>query len=261
MTSEHESSDTLPQGLARTIKRFGYDLIRSAGELPAHVPNLRHAPVLPVKATYSPWLTDSAFQSAFDEVKANTLVDLFRCYELWKLVQQASKLSAGALIEVGVWRGGTGCLIARAAQLAGIPEPVYLCDTFEGVVKAGAMDTVYSGGEHKDTSEQLVADLAKRMALNQVRILKGIFPDDTADSFKEPSIRFAHVDVDVYQSTKDIMAWIWPRMVASGIVVFDDYGTHGCEGVTRIVNELAEDRGTLLIHNLNGHAVLIKREE
>ena len=250
--------DVLPQSLARVIKKFGYDLIRSAGELPAHVPDVRHAPVLPVKATYSPWLTDEEFDRTFKEVSSNTLVDLFRCYELWSLVGQSAKLAPGALIEIGVWRGGTGCLIARAAARAGIADRVYLCDTFEGVVKAGDMDTVYKGGEHKDTSQEMVADLARRMGLPSVRILKGIFPDQTAHSIGEPTFRFAHVDVDVYQSTKDILAWIWPRLVMGGIVVFDDYGTHGCEGVTRMVNELASNADTQFIHNLNGHAILTK---
>lgn len=260
MDSKIETAEeVLPQNLARVIKRFGYDLIRAAGELPAHLPEYRHAPVLPVKATYSPWLSDRAFQDCFEQVSANTLVDRFRCYELWALVSQSAKLDPGALLEVGVWRGGTGCLIAQAARHFGISEPVYLCDTFEGVVKAGEMDTSYAGGEHKDTSEDLVQELKARLHLDSVRILKGIFPDDTSHLITERAFRFAHLDVDVYQSTKDILDWLWPQMVANGIAVFDDYGTHGCEGVTRIVNEFSSRRDAVLIHNLNGHAVLIKR--
>lgn len=254
----NEPDEILPQNLARVIKRFGYDLIRAAGELPAHLAEFRHAPVLPVRATYSPWLSDMDFQETFERVSANTLVDRFRCYELWSLVGQAAKLDTGALIEVGVWRGGTGCLIAAAAKHFGLAEAAYLCDTFEGVVKAGPMDTRYGGGEHSDTSEEEVRQLADRMNV-PVKILKGIFPEDTAHAIAEPAFRFAHLDVDVYQSTKDILEWLWPRLVGGGIVVFDDYGTHGCEGVTRVVNEFSGRRDSLSIHNLNGHAVVIKR--
>ena len=42
--------------------------------------------------------------------------------------------------------------MARSAQLAGVSEPFYLCDTFKGVVKAGSHDTAYKGGEHANTS-------------------------------------------------------------------------------------------------------------
>jgi hypothetical protein len=65
-------------------------------------------------------------------IQRNTLVDIYRCYELWTLVEQTSKL-AGGIMEVGVWRGGTGALIARKALIAGVEDPVYLCDTFQGV--------------------------------------------------------------------------------------------------------------------------------
>ena len=56
------------------FKRVGYSLVRSTGELRARAPEIRHAPVLPRQATYSPWLTDKDFQGTFDRVKNNTLV-------------------------------------------------------------------------------------------------------------------------------------------------------------------------------------------
>jgi O-methyltransferase len=44
-----------------------------------------------------------------------------------------------------------------------------------------------------------------------------------------------------------------------GVVVFDDYGFWGCEGVTQAVHEIrAGLEHALLVHNLNGHAVLVR---
>ncbi len=76
----------------------------------------------------------------------------------------------------------------------------------------------------------------------------------------EPGARFrlVHVDVDVYQSAKDVMARIWDRIVPGGIVVYDDYGFKGCEGITRYVNEQVAQPDRLVLHNLNGHAIVIK---
>jgi O-methyltransferase len=245
--------------IPRFIKKAGYSAIRSAGELPANVPGIRHAPVLPQKSTYSPWLTDGEFISAFNSVQSNTLVDKLRCYELWSMVRQSAKLESGALIEVGVWRGGTGCLIARAAGLAGLAEPVYLCDTFSGVVKAGPMDPKYRGGEHADTTREVVEKLAAGMGLKDVVILQGIFPDDTAHAITASSFRFAHIDVDVYESASQVLKYIWPLLVPGGIAVFDDYGAYGCEGVTRLVNEMSDERDRIFIHNANGHGIMVKR--
>src|SRR5687767_10189928 len=70
-------------------------------------------------SNYWPWDEDQAFLETYRAIEAHTLVDRYRCYELWTLVQQAVKLEGG-LIEVGVWRGGTGALIARRAQLSGV---------------------------------------------------------------------------------------------------------------------------------------------
>jgi O-methyltransferase len=54
---------------------------------------------------------------------------------------------------------------------------------------------------------------------------------------------------------------IWPRMKKGGIVVFDDYGFFGCEGVTQAVNDLlTEIKDAFFVHNQNGHAVLYKNE-
>jgi O-methyltransferase len=40
-------------------------------------------------------------------------------------------------------------------------------------------------------------------------------------------------------------------------VVFDDYGQVGCEGVTRMVNEL--DLADAVVNcNFNGHAIVVK---
>ena len=52
---------------------------------------------------------------------------------------------------------------------------------------------------------------------------------------------------------------MWPRLAPGGVVVFDDYGFPACPGVTRFVDEqrLLDDR--LVVHNLNGHGIVVKR--
>jgi len=218
---------------------------------------LIHEVVTPL-ATYAPWKADADFISLFNMLKPFTLVDHYRCFELWHLIEQCSKLDEGAIIEVGVWRGGTGALLASKARLCNITDPVYLCDTFRGVVKASGKDSSYKGSEHDDTSVELVMQLINALKLRNVYILEGTFPEETADLLGDIKVRFSHIDVDVYNSARDAMEWIWPRMRPGGIVVFDDYGFKGCDGVTKYVEEQKHLRDRLIIHNLNGHAVVVK---
>jgi O-methyltransferase len=243
---------TLNKAFLGAFTKFGHPLVRLLAGTSGYE-------VVYPKATYAPWNSSREFLSAYQLIQPNTLVDIYRCWELWTLVGQVSKREKGGILEVGVWRGGTGALMAKSALLAGSQEPVYLCDTFEGVVKAGSRDTDYKGGEHSDTSQRVVEDLLRTLDITNARILKGIFPDQTAHLI-DPGARFrlCHIDVDVYQSAKDVMAWIWDRMVPGGIVVYDDYGFRACEGIAKYVNEQAAETDRLVLHNLNGHGIVVK---
>ena len=211
------------------------------------------------RATYSPWNEDILFNEIYTAIQGFTKVDKYRCFELFKLVEQSSKLPSGDIIEIGVWRGGTGAMIAKQAKECGISSQVYLCDTFAGVVKTGPKDSVYKGGEHDDTTREVVEELVfKQMTLDNVKILEGIFPDQTSHEIKDLQFRFCHIDVDVYDSAKDIVDWIWDRMVHGGIIVYDDYGFSTCDGITEYVEEQMHYKDRLVLHNLNGHAVVIK---
>lgn len=241
--------------LKRRLTGLCYGYLRNQRDW-AHekAPHIRHARVLPM-ASHAPWVNDTAFLDAYRAVREHTLIDIMRLYELWALARQLDDLE-GDFLEVGVWRGGSGCLLAMASQRA--ERRVFLADTFNGVVKAGVHDTRYVGGEHADTDEQRVRVLAGQCQTDNVRVLVGMFPEVNAEHVSN-RLAMLHIDVDVYASARDVLHWAAPRLVRGGVVVFDDYGFHGCEGVTRLVNEfMADTGGYRFIHNLNGHAVLIK---
>lgn len=230
-------------------------------QVPRVVPRLSvrgHEWISP-SATYAPWTLDEPFRRVHELVRDSTLVDVYRCYELWSLVEQAAKLDRGDLLEVGVWRGGTGALIAKQAERCGLQDEVYLCDTFSGVVKAGSQDTAYAGGEHADTTRASVERLLQTVGVANATILEGTFPEAAPSALENEVFRFCHIDVDVYQSAVDILDWVWDRLVVGGMVVYDDYGFSTCSGITAHVEEQRYLDDRLVFHNLNGHAVIIKR--
>lgn len=218
-------------------------------------PEVLHKQVIPY-ASYSPWEGDLEFKKLYEIVKNNTLVDIYRIYELWTIVK-GMKAVEGDILEVGVWRGGTGAVLSKASEDSN--AKVYLADTFTGVVKATEADTVYRGGEHSDTSEQIVKDLLKKVKSKNAVILKGIFPDDFL-SLEIDKIKLCHIDVDTYQSARDIFDYVWDKLEVGGAVVFDDYGFWTCEGITKYFNSLDLLNG-FKIHNLNGHGIIIKTNE
>ena len=149
-------------------------------------------------SSYSPWLDDDAFLGLYKTIRESTLVDVYRCFELYSLAKQAIAVR-GDLVEVGVWRGGTAALIAGAAE----GKLVHLFDTFSGVTKADKLyDTLYSGGEHADTDRGRVERLFAGLGLH-CTIHVGIFPDQTGRSLPD-AVALAHIDVDTYASAKRV---------------------------------------------------------
>ncbi len=215
-----------------------------------------YGPVHP-QADYRPWDTDAIFAPLYAAVQEHTKVDDARCYLLWQAALQCTSIP-GDFLEVGVWRGGTGALLCDAAARLDDDRHVYLADTFRGVVKAGPKDDYYKGGEHADTSRETVEELLEELDTGNYTVLEGVFPEETGHAVPEGRIALCHVDVDVYQSARDVTEWVWPRMPVGGVIVYDDYGFYGCEGVTALGTEEIERRDRLFLHNLSGQAFLIK---
>jgi hypothetical protein len=173
-----------------------------------------------------------------------SLVTKPRCEEIWNTIESIKNLE-GDLIEVGVWRGGTGVLVAEQMKNLKIENKLYLCDTFTGVVKAGKEDKFYNNGEHADCNLNILQTLFNlyfRVPQSIYEVLSGIFPEETGKYVKDKKFRFVHLDVDVYQSTKDAFEFLLPNIVKNGIVIIDDYKWPNCTGITKFVDELIEQK-------------------
>lgn len=203
----------------------------------------------------APWLDDQEFSKIYESIRQNTLVDRTRCYAHYQLMQQIAVLP-GDILEIGTWRGGTAGIFTQMSP----KKTVYLADTFEGVVKSSSWEH-YEDKAHSDTTEELVIDfLSKQLGVDNFKILKGIFPEDTGESVADQEWAYVHIDVDVYESAKDTFNFVWDNVVQGGVVVFDDYGfISACSGVYKFVNEIKDDADKLFVANINGHAYIIKR--
>lgn len=208
---------------------------------------------------YIPWQEDEVFWNNCIIADKYSLCGMTKLKFIWDMVGQACKLKKGIFIEVGTWRGGSGCVIAKKVAMENNASTVYLCDTFLGVVKAGDVDDCYNGGEHADTDVSVVKELADKMNLKNIQILQGIFPEETGGYIAGESVAFVHIDVDVYQSAKDIVAFIWPNLLSGGIIVFDDYGTSTTKGMKKYIDEVKDSEDRIFISNVMGQCVFIKK--
>lgn len=191
------------------------------------------------KPTNRPVWNDPELLTTLESIQGIAHLDGNRLFQLWHLISMAPE--GGSLIEVGVWRGGSGAVIARKAQKSHPGATVYLCDTFTGLPNVDPqLDPFLREHQGDDTSAKMVNALMISLELENVRIIPGVFPG----SFTDPvdAFSFAHIDVDVYRSCRETFEWIWPKLLPGGIVVFDDYGYSGTPGMTLCINEIIEKR-------------------
>ncbi|MBR0904574.1 TylF/MycF/NovP-related O-methyltransferase [Bradyrhizobium liaoningense] len=241
-------------------------------QMTSHFDEFPHALFASRHNSYAPWLKDKRLDAYFSAIhppylrgvrkdpnKNGTIVDIYRCWTIWQVVTQLAKVE-GDLIEVGAFRGGTSALIAHALSITKQSNHLFICDTFRGVVKAGEYDDMYRGGEHSETTIQAVTNIvASFLPTESFSIEAGVFPEETGQFVSGRRFKFAHLDVDVYQGTKDSANFLWSHFSPGGVMVFDDYGLYGTEGVTRAVEEFAaEHTDAMMIYNFNGQAMAFK---
>jgi O-methyltransferase len=167
----------------------------------------------------------------------------------------------GALVECGVWHGGSAALIARAALDHGErARSLHLFDSFEGIPEPdaevdGARATREVGGQANARgrlrvawdyaerggpgSEAGVRDLLTRFGfpMADVHVYQGWFQETVpAAAPTIGPIALLHLDGDWYASTKVCLDHLYDKVVSGGFVTINDYGAYA--GCRRAVDEL-----------------------
>jgi len=246
------------------LLRFGYE-IRSVA--PPEVEDVDFKAALTVKESeyysrwsapcplFSPWLGHPDFQSVYEGAEPYTLVSPDRCYMLIGLARYARHLP-GDFAECGVWNGGTALLLARTLKNTA-NKKLYLFDSFQGLPKLDAdKDPWFFEGQYCAKSVEAVkAVLSDFQGMIDIRC--GWIPK-TFRGLEERRYAFAHLDVDVYQSTMDCCAYFYPRLVPGGVLLFDEYCFAAARGEKDAVDEFFADKPERPIALPTGQAIVLK---
>lgn len=156
--------------------------------------------------------------------------------QLTKLVREAP----GDTAECGVLAGSSSYLISRA-----FPDRThFMFDSFEGLSTPEAIDG--DRWHDGDLGCELEAARAKLTGCANVSFHKGWIPERFAD-VESRKFCFVHIDVQLYEPTRDSLQFFYPRMSDGGIIVCDDYGFTNCPGPRRAVDEFLEDKPEQMI--------------
>lgn len=162
-----------------------------------------------------------------------SLVTSDRLSNLREYAVRYAPVPIGDFWECGIYKGGSAFMLGEVICQSGVPRALHLFDTFEGLPPTGPEDDIslVPGQFDRTSLKQVQEDLA---AYDFAVFHKGLIPETFA-GLEDHSILFAHVDVDLYQSTKDCLEFIFPRLIHGGVILVDDYHFH--PGAKKAVDE------------------------
>jgi O-methyltransferase len=168
-------------------------------------------------------------------------------FQIYMAVKNTSKIE-GEIAEVGVYAGGSANLICKAKG----DKMLHLFDTYEGLPKVGENDRKFFEGEFSASLEEVKYNLRN---CKNVYFYKGLFPD-SAVPVQDKKFSFVHLDVDIYKSTLDCLAFFYPRMVKAGIIISHDYFLDG--GVRKAFEEFFENKPESIIPISQSQCLVVK---
>jgi O-methyltransferase len=184
-------------------------------------------------------------------VQPFTMTSAERIYGLCLAVDHVARHRIpGAIVECGVWKGGSAMAAARTL------DRIVLFDTFHGMTSPAEIDRDLAGRsaaalmEHEDpASSQVWAaasldEVRRNLAstgYKRVDYVEGDVLETIPDRAPE-AIALLRLDTDWYESTRHELRWLFPRISTGGILIVDDYGHWS--GARRAVDEYFREVGS-----------------
>jgi hypothetical protein len=205
---------------------------------------------------------DESTRAIFQRAKPYTMTSPERVIALCDAVRYVVRRGVpGAIVECGVWKGGSSMAAALSLIAAGDTErDLYLFDTFEGMSAptehdrraddAASAASLLANSRKSDPvwAYSPVDEVRANMASTgypgeRVHYVQGKV-EDTIPAAAPGEIAILRLDTDWYASTRHELEHLYDRLSPSGVLIIDDYGAW--EGARKAVDEFFAERPILL---------------
>jgi O-methyltransferase len=146
----------------------------------------------------------------------------------------------GDVVELGCYKGTTSLFIRRILNEYNSPKAFHVYDSFEGLPNKvtqdqSAVGECFKAGELDVSKKQFLHEFQR--AHLQAPIIHKAWFDDLTDADLPPTIAFAFLDGDFYQSILTSLKLVWPRMAPGGMIAIHDYHRATLPGVAKAVED------------------------
>lgn len=149
----------------------------------------------------------------------------------------------GDFVELGCYKGDTSLLLADT--LKGSDKKLWIYDSFEGLPEKTDADDSPLGMDFKRgelfTTKREVKERFLRAGL-KVPVIKKAWFNELGPGDLPEQIAFAFLDGDLYESIKDSLRLVMPRMTQGGIILVHDYNNPALPGVAKAADEWMKGR-------------------
>lgn len=184
-----------------------------------------------------PDILEAEFHQAVNLCRPATMGSIERLYAIFSATRYIVAAGVpGAFVECGVWKGGSVMMMALTLAHLGVRDrDIYLFDTFEGMTAPTVKDVDFAGnrmqdvpdtdaGWHRATRDEVRSNLASTgYPMERFHLVKGDV-SATLPGYAPMQIALLRLDTDWYESTRDELRHLFPRLERRGILVVDDYG-------------------------------------
>lgn len=170
--------------------------------------------------------------------------------ETEKILELARKCLSveGDFVELGCYKGDTSLLLASLLvenPVENSAKRLWIYDSFEGLPEKGSEDDSALGVDFKKgellVTKREVKERFLRAGLPVPVMKKAWFSDLIAADLPE-RIALAFLDGDLYDSIKDSLRLVGPKMNERGIIIVHDYNNPALPGVAKAVDEWLVDK-------------------
>ena len=146
---------------------------------------------------------------------------------------------SGDFVEFGCYKGDTSLLLAEILR-RDVSKRLWIYDSFGGLPEKRAEDESVLGENFKNgelfVTKREVKERFLRAGL-PVPVIKKAWFRDLKDEDLPYEIAFAFLDGDFYESIKDSLKLVGPRISEGGVIVVHDYTNPALPGVKKAVDE------------------------
>ena len=161
--------------------------------------------------------------------KVESATNLETHLELGKKILSLSKNDKGFIVECGAFKGASSISLSIFSQI--VDRKLIIYDSFEGLPEDNdqiegrdyphlKVTGVYKKGMYKGVLEEVQANLKYYGEYDNCIFRKGFF-NETLKTHKE-KIDFLFMDVDLIQSTKECILYLWPFVKNEKYIFTDD---------------------------------------